>query len=358
MTTQPELCRKQVDLLYLSLGDTMDNLPAICLFLHFAQTLYHTQYPTQPLKLCYAYNVCHLQMAEMTGRLQQAEQANSVLLAQIAAKQCFDDSDAAVSVCSQSVQSTPRQRLRTDAAPELVGSSSNAEQQSVGDASKGLSESLASSGSNQPTPAPVSECSQSGIDKGSCTDRQTSSSVASLTSMQKTLEGLAETLAQDAARLQKLAEAQSGTEGKGSNRPFNWGFPEREVGTSPGPSRPVTAAPYDSSHRPNRQWSGSSARHESCKQEGGHDRPSTAGHDHRNLQDRDISLCETVGRRPSGRRRKGHMESSWQDPVPPSRMPEEILRQAREDYMVEKNRVREKRLQELSAKDSAVDTAL
>ena len=295
----------------------------------------------------------------MTGRLQQAEQANSILLAQTAAKQSLDNSDAAVSVGSQSVQSTPRQRLCTDAATELADSSNNAEQQSIGDAGRGLS--LAISGSNQLIAASVLECSQSGFDKGSCTDRQTSSSVASLTSMQKALEGLAQTLAQDAVRLQKVAEARSGTETQGGNRPFNWGFSEHDVGASPGPSRPVTAASCDSSHRPNRQWSGSSARHESCKQEDGHDRPPMAGNnDQRNLQDGDVPLSNAAGRRPSGRRRKRHMESSWQDPVPPSRMPEEILRQAREDYMVEKDRVRAKRLQELSAKDNsnAVDTAL
>ena len=298
----------------------------------------------------------------MTGRLQQAEQANSILMAQIAAKQSPDSSDAAaaVSISSQCVQSTPREQSLTNVVTEPVDSSKNGHQ-SNGDVSKGLSVSLNSSGSNQQAAASMSECSQSG-DEGFCTDRQLSSSVSCLTSIQEALAGLAETLAQDSVRLQKVAEAQAESERQGCNRPFNWGFPKHEPGASPGPSRPVTAAPYDSSHRPNRQRSGGSARHESCKQDGrrqpvgSHDRPSTAGNDHRDLQDGDY----VAGRGPSGRRRKGHMESSWQDPVPPSRMPEEILRQAREDYMVEKNRVRDKRLQELSAKDhsNAVITAL
>ena len=295
----------------------------------------------------------------MTGRLQQAEQANSVLLAHIAAKQPLDNPDAPVSVSSQSVQPTLRQHLSKNVAMELVDSSNSAEQQSSGDVGKCLSVSLTSSGSNQQSAASVSKCSQSGDDQGFCTDRHTSSSVSCLTSIQETLEGLAETLTQDVVRLQKVAEAQAESERQGGNRPFNWGFPEHGVGASPGPSRPVTAAPCDSSHRPNRQWSGSSAKHESCKQDAdhqplhGHNRPSTAGNHHRDLQNGDVPLCYAAARRSGGRRRKGHKESSWQDPVPPSRMPEEILRQAREDYMVEKTRVREKRLQELAAKDNS-----
>ena len=293
----------------------------------------------------------------MTGRLEQAEQANSILTAQIAADQSLDNPDAAVSVNSQSVRSTPRQDLRTNAMTELVDSSS-IEQRANGDGGKGLSVSLTSSGSNQHPAVSTSDCSQSADDKGLCSMSQPSSPVSCLTGIQETLENLAETLAQDSVRLQKVAEARAEFERQGGDRQFNWGFPKHEVGDSPGPSRPVTAAPCYSSHRPNRKWSGSSARHESCIQADGHqpldghDRPSTAGNDRCNLQDGDAPLCHAAGRRPSGKRRKGHMESSWQDPVPPSRMPEEILRQAREDYMVEKNRVREKRLQELSAKDN------
>ena len=337
-------------------GDT--SLTNSLLFVYFVPQA-NAMKPTQPLELGYVRHVFGLQVAEMTGCLQQAEQANSVLLAQIAAEQTLDNPDAAVSVSSQSVQSNSRQHLRTNVATELVDSSNSAEQQSSEHVSKGLSASLNSSGSNQRLAAFVSERSQSGDDKGFCTDRQASCSVSCLTSIQETLQGLAETLAQDVVRLQKVAEAQAEPERQGGSRPFNWGFPESEVGASPGPSRPVTAAPYDRSHRPNRQWSGNSARHESHKQDDSHqpshgyDRPSTAGNDHRNLQDGNVPLYDAAARRPGGRRRKGHVDSSWQDPVPPSRMPEEILRQAREDYMVEKNRVREKRLQELAAKDNS-----
>ena len=50
------------------------------------------------------------------------------------------------------------------------------------------------------------------------------------------------------------------------------------------------------------------------------------------------------------RSKHGKEQDVWRDPVPPTRMPEEILQQAREDYMKEKNRVRDKRMQELAAK--------
>ena len=67
-----------------------------------------------------------------------------------------------------------------------------------------------------------------------------------------------------------------------------------------------------------------------------------------------MSPIDAAGRR-SGvaanrRSGQGRQADVWVDPVPPTRMPEEILQQAREDYMKEKNRVREKRLQELAAK--------
>lgn len=292
----------------------------------------------------------------MTGRLQQAEQANIVLLAQIAAKLPLNNSNAAVSGSGHSAQPSSQ---HPSAAEELVDTRNAAEQQSSGAGSKHRSVSCTSSGSEQQPAASGSERSPTGDDKGCCTDRQTSSSVSCLTSMQKNLADLAETLAQDAVRLQKVVEAQSVSEPQGSHRPFNWGFPEHEVGASRGPSRPVTASPYDSSHRPNRQWSASSARHESQKQDDRQqrlqslDQPSTADNDHGRFRSGDRALYNGAARRPGGRHRRGHMESSWQDPVPPSRMPEEILRQAREDYLVDKNRVRDKRLQELAAKDNS-----
>lgn len=294
----------------------------------------------------------------MTGRLQQAEQANSVLLAQIAAKQPMDSSNAAVSASCHSAQPSSQ---HPNAAEELVENTNTAEQQSSGDGSKHRPVSHTSSSSEQHSAASGSGSSPSGGDKGCCMDRQTSSSMSCLTSVQKSLAGLVATLAQDAVRLQKVVETQSASEPQGSNRPFNWGFPEHEVGASPGPSRPVTASPYDSSHRPNRQWSATSARHESQQQDDQQQhQPSTAGNDHGRFQNGDRTLYSGAARRPGGRHRRRHLESSWQDPVPPSRMPEEILRQAREDYMVEKNRVRDMRLQELAAKDNgdAAVTAL
>ncbi|KAL0052335.1 hypothetical protein WJX82_000512 [Trebouxia sp. C0006] len=67
-----------------------------------------------------------------------------------------------------------------------------------------------------------------------------------------------------------------------------------------------------------------------------------------------MSLVDAAGRRsgvaPNRRSGQGRQADVWVDSVPPTRMPEEKLQQAREDYMKEKNRVREKRLQELAAK--------
>ena len=67
-----------------------------------------------------------------------------------------------------------------------------------------------------------------------------------------------------------------------------------------------------------------------------------------------MSPIDAAGRRSgvAANRRSGQGKQAdvWFDPVPPTRMPGEILQRAREDYMKEKNRVREKRLQELAAK--------
>ena len=303
------------------------------------------------------YEVCVFQVAEMSGRLQQAQQANSSLLAQVAAQQPRDNVGAAMPASRQPMQSTGLQDLHTNAAAELVDTNMEEEHQHNSD-SKCVSASTSSRSSEQLSTAPEVECSRSKAED-SCMDRQVYSSMACTTSMQKTLEGLAETLSQDAIRLQKVVEAQSERERHDSNRPFNWGFPVRDVGASPGPSRPVTAAPGGSALRPNRQWSAGSARHESRKQgdseQQNHcqDRPSTAGDDPQQFRDADTPFYNAAARSPRGRRSRHHMDSSWRDPVPPSRMPEEVLRQAREDYMLEKNRVREMRLQELAAKGNS-----
>lgn len=297
-----------------------------------------------------------MQNAELTGRLQQAEQANSGLLAHMATQQpLLDSADTASPASKQTVQST------SPAATELVDSGVEEEQQLSGHGTRRASLSMSRT-SEQPSIASGRESSGSEADSTVGMDRQASSSLACITSMQTALADLVETLSQDAARLQKIVEAQSGSERQNASRLPNWGFLERGIEASPGPSRPVTAAPCDRSHRSNRQWSAGSARPESGTQRDFDQpchfqhRPLTAGDESQHSHGADTpqySVAAGTGAQAGGRRHKRRMNSSWRDPVPPSRMPEEILRQAREEYMLEKNRVREKRLKELVAQGNS-----
>ena len=181
----------------------------------------------------------------------------------------------------------------------------------------------------------------------------------SSSALQKTLADLAESLALDITKLKGLLDC---SESHGAtNKVANWGFPEREVEDSSGPSRPVTATPGANMQRPNRQWSAGPTRHEAYHQQAGdagqqrQSRPMTAAMHGRYAHDAaGMSLvdaaCRRSGAAASRRSGQGKQADVWFDPVPPTRMPEEILQQAREDYMKEKNRVREKRLQELAAR--------
>ena len=181
----------------------------------------------------------------------------------------------------------------------------------------------------------------------------------SSSALQQTLADLAQSLAMDVTKLKGLLGC-SESDGA-TSKVANWGFPKREAEDSPGPSRPVTATPCDNMQRPNRQWSAGPSRHEAYHQHAGdagqqkQSRPMTAAIRGKYVHDAaGMSLFDAAGRR-SGvaanrRSRQGKQADVWFDPVPPTRMPEEILQQAREDYMKEKNRVREKRLQELAAK--------
>ncbi|KAA6420027.1 MAG: hypothetical protein FRX49_10049 [Trebouxia sp. A1-2] len=181
----------------------------------------------------------------------------------------------------------------------------------------------------------------------------------SSSSLQKTLADLAESLTMDVTKLKGLLDC---SEADGTmSKVANWGFPKHEAGDSPGPSRPVTATPCDNMQRPNRQWSAGPTRHEAYRQQAGdagqqrQSRPMTATIHGRFAHDAvGMSLVDAAGRRsgvvPNRRSGQGKQADMWIDPVPPTRMPEEILQQAREDYMKEKKRVRDKRLQELAAK--------
>ena len=181
----------------------------------------------------------------------------------------------------------------------------------------------------------------------------------SSSAIQKTLADLAESLAMDVTKLKGLLDC---SESDGAmSKVANWGFSKREAEDSPGPSRPVTATPCDNMQRPNRQWLAGPTRHEAYRRHAGDagqqrpSRPMTAAMHGRYAQDAaGMSLFDAAGRRsgaaPNRRSGQGKQADVWYDPVPPTRMPEEILQQAREDYMKEKNRVREKRLQELAVK--------
>ncbi len=209
------------------------------------------------------------------------------------------------------------------------------------------------------SPSPESQSRQSQPSAPASDSHMESQLGRSSSALQKTLADLAESLAMDVTKLKALLDC-SDSDGAIS-KVANWGFPEREAGDSPGPSRPVTATPCDNMQRPNRQWSAGPSRHEAYHQHAGdagqqkQSRPMTAAIRGKYVHDAaGMSLFDAAGRR-SGvaadrRSGQGKQADVWFDPVPPTRMPEEILQQAREDYMKEKNRVREKRLQELAAK--------
>ncbi|KAL0038568.1 hypothetical protein WJX77_010935 [Trebouxia sp. C0004] len=181
----------------------------------------------------------------------------------------------------------------------------------------------------------------------------------SSSALQKTLADLADSFAVDITKLKGLLDF---SEPDGAmSKLANWGFPKRQAEDSPGPSRPVTATPCDNMQRPTRQWSAGATRHEAYGHHAGDAgqqrqcRPLTAVTHRRYVHDAaGMSLVDAAGRRSGVAANRcsgqGRQADVWFDPVPPTRMPEEILQQAREDYMKEKNRVRDKRLQELAAK--------
>lgn len=331
------------------------------------------------------------QVDEMTGRLQQAEQAN--LIAQMALQPLSHPVSATAAANKQPVEVPLPKCMRTDAVKDLVDSSDEEEQnpsclskeeceassQSSGEeeqrpssdisgkeeqkpSSAGRGSAAASSGKDteqHPTGCNSSHSQPVPVSKKH-TDREEGSSLAPrMNDMQKTLERLAETLSQDVLKLQKALDGQSESGHQNGDHASPWGFAKPDVGASPGPSRPATAAQCGSSHRPNRQWSAGNAKPEAMHpadqhiSRSGRARPSTAHEGDQHFQHVDQSCYSFSGQAPV-RQSKRHMEDSWRDPVPPSRMPEDILRQAREDYMREKNRVRDKRLQELAARQGSV----
>ncbi len=336
----------------------------------------------------------------MTGQLQQAEQANSDLLAQIALHPSSPQrgpeeaapanhmpsapSAAGARICEKvppqqgQLEGAPgnasSQWLCTDAAEDMASSSDDdetnqqssskqgAESSQHGSASQDGSSVAISAQQQQPSHAPDRQTSQSLESTSTPTRQSARQSDGSSAILHRRLQALAETLAMDVEKLKDIVESNSGCgpEGPPHSKVANWGFAKPEVGDSPGPSRPVTAAPCDNAQKPNRQWSAGSARHDSNHQDGGdvehrQSRPATAAPGGRYAGDASgMSLYDAAGRRSSlvvNRQSRHHQDRSvWYNPVPPTRMPEEILQKAREDYMMEKHRVREKRMQELAAK--------
>ena len=317
----------------------------------------------------------------MTGCL-QAEQGKSSLITQMASQHLSAPVSATTPASKQPVGLPSLNCLHTDAAKEVVDGSNEEEQNSSSQSKEEENQEASSQtgGEEEQKPSSLDRDSAATSFVGRNTKQQptgcqplhsqpdsasvkhaeeASNTVPRMTDMHKTLERLAETLSQDVLKLQKALEGQSRSINQDGDPQSLWGFAKPDVGATPGPSRPVTAAQCGSSHRPNRQWSAGSARFEampSADQQNprsGREKPSTANDGDQRFQRVDKPSYSPAGQA-LARRSKRHMEDSWQDPVPPSRMPEDILRQAREDYLQEKNRVRDKRLRELSAKQGSV----
>ncbi|DBA69865.1 TPA: hypothetical protein ACH3X2_012577 [Trebouxia sp. C0005] len=339
-----------------------------------------------------------LQVAELTGRLQHAEQTHTDLLTQIRSSplqpqlQPPASSDTHVpanqatlaytaagggaslaALQGQTVnvngasKSSQRQdcsgngeedehRQRTDQAMGSHSPPASHDSSSAGTATQ-LTQQQQQQQDDSPLPENTSRLSQPSAPASD--SHMESQLTRSSSALQKTLADLAESLTMDVTKLKGLLDC---SEADGTmSKVANWGFPKHEAGDSPGPSRPVTATPCDNMQRPNRQWSAGPTRHEAYRQQAGdagqqrQSRPMTATIHGRFAHDAvGMSLVDAAGRRsgvvPNRRSGQGKQADMWIDPVPPTRMPEEILQQAREDYMKEKKRVRDKRLQELAAK--------
>lgn len=340
------------------------------------------------------------QVADLSGRLQQSEQANAALLAHLAVQQTQPhgamtwQTEAAMSDPSEQRQSgtavsgqrqrqtapevqqcstsqqhdTALHNIRTDAARDLFDSSDEEEQQhatssssdrqSSGHQAESASSAKSQAAQGHQTLQGISNCQQAGS-LGAASVAQASFDASK---MSTTLQALAETLAVDVVRLKQLLEGRLDGSAAIDIKAANWGFPKPALDNSPEPSRPVTAGPCDSMQRPDRQCSAGSAQHRTGQQyhtdyhqQPRSSRPATAGQYGNDAAGMPLHAAAGRYNGRQGRRRKA--ESEWYDPVPPTRMPEEILQQAREDYIREKNRVRHKRLQELNARAADANVA-
>ena len=271
-----------------------------------------------------------MQVAELTGRLQEAEDNNASLLSQL----------SPTSVQCHAASATSHSDLSQADAADTDGQSLKHMQRS----------------SSTHSSAAQSHQQLQTSDKEASPNLQHAADASPLLSGQlcKTLQQMTDSLTADAAKLKKTAQQQTESDSiHNEGKPFNWGFPvtqnSQNGGDKAGPIRPATAAPSDGNkQRPQRQWSAQNRWQPDClgqDADGDSQRPTrpltAAGDVHQ-------SARRTVNRG----RRDG---DKWLNAVPPTRMPEEVLRQAREDYIREKNRVRDKRLQELTQTSTRVE---
>ena len=290
------------------------------------------------LLACYCIFIATMQVAELSGRLQQADENNASLLStlQPASTQSDAPSPASNSNLSRA------ESLQTDTqSPRRVHRRSNSTQSSE--------------------PQSEQKVQPSGKEASSHLQHAADSSHPLLSGQFcKSLQQIADSLTADAARLNKTAQhqAESGAESdpdRNGGKSFNWGFPisqNGQAGDKAGPVRPATAGPSDGSkQRPRRQWSAQNG------MQSVDDNEDAANHQ---TTSRSFTAAGHVRQRAAGeraRRRQQYDNEEYYASVPPTRMREEVLRQAREDYIREKNQVRDKRLQELTQNSTSAEVS-
>lgn len=270
---------------------------------------------------CYADE----QVAELHGRLHQAQEDNAKLLSNL---QPAYAAPLAADTCSSSAQSET----------SLEHSAANARQ------------TQASSHSSSSAPGSQQQVQHSGTSTRSSEFNAALPSPLLSGELCKTLQQVVDSLTADAAKLTAASQQQAEHAGdRSKDKAFNWGFSPNQsspAADKAGPVRPATAAPSDGSkQRPRRQWSAQHVQPDASSP-GSNAEPQRAS--------RPFTAADDMQRVGSVRNRhqQHRLEDEYFESVPPTRMREDVLRQAREDYIKEKNRVRDKRLQELTSNAS------
>ena len=277
------------------------------------------------------------QVAELSGRLQQADENNASLLSTLQPTHTHSDalssasnSDMSPAESVQTDTQSPRQVHRSDSTHSSEPRSEQKVQPSGKEASRQLQH--------------AADPSHPLLSGQLC----------------KSLQQIADSLTADAARLTKSAQCQPESESESGpdqngGKSFNWGFPitrNSQAGDKAGPVRPATAGPSDGSkQRPRRQWSAQNGMQSVDDSEDAANHQTTS---------RSFTAAGHVQQRAAGERarhRQQYDNEEYYASVPPTRMREEVLRQAREDYIREKNRVRDKRLQELTQNSTSAEVS-